>query len=263
MLKETKKIVWFGGIALLVILIISVFTFAPKKEKAAEVNIAVDKNTNIVTDGEYIFFNNSDGDVMTMHAFDTTAEIWVEDRKVLSVSNDNIVLKNKEGLVEVFSREEKGIEETYDIDSDTIYCTSGAIYYVDNETRCIMQIDRKTKEEVRFLDTAVNDMLIFGNRLIIAPEEKGKGIVVFDYDSGNAMQFALEKTVEKLAFADHMVVYADTKDVVRKLNLNSGSEVVVKNVETDGLCFSKGVYFYVDRVWGKYKLGINDTDAFR
>lgn len=263
MLKETKKIVWFGGLALLMILIISVFTFAPKKEKATEVNIAVDKNTNIVTDGEYIFFNNSDGDVMAMHAFDTTAEIWVEDRKVLSVSNDNIVLKNKEGLVEVFSRIEKGIEETYDIDSDAVYCTSGAIYYIDNETRYIMQIDRKTKEEVLFLDTAVNDILVFGNRLIIAPEEKGKGIVVFDYDSGNAMQLALEKTVEKLAFSDHMVVYADTKDVVRKLNLNSGSEVVVKNVETDGLCFSKGVYFYVDRVWGKYKLGINDTDAFR
>ena len=263
MLKETKKIVWFGGLALLMILIISVFTFAPKKEKATEVNIAVDKNTNIVTDGEYIFFNNSDGDVMTMHAFDATAEIWVEDRKVLSVSNDNIVLKNKEGLVEVFSRIEKGIEETYDIDSDAVYCTSGAIYYIDNETRYIMQIDRKTKEEVLFLDTAVNDILVFGNRLIIAPEEKGKGIVVFDYDSGNAMQLALEKTVEKLAFSDHMVVYADTKDVVRKLNLNSGSEDVVKNVETDGLCFSKGVYFYVDRVWGKYKLGINDTDAFR
>lgn len=263
MLKETKKIVWFGGIALLVIVIISIFTFGPKKEKATEVNIPVDKNTNIVTDGEYIFFNNPDGDVMTMHAFDTAAEVWVEDRKVISVSNDNLVVKNTEGLVEVFSRIEKGIDETYDIDSDTIYCTSGAIYYVDKETRCIMQIDRKTKEEVRFLDTAVNDMLIFGNRLIVAPEEKGKGIIVFDYDSGSAMQHAFERTVKKLAFADHMVVYADTKDVVRKLNLNSGSEVVVNKVETDGLCFSKGVYFYVDRVWGKYKLGINDTDAFR
>ncbi len=263
MLKETKKIVWFGGLALLVLVIISIFTFAPKKEKAPEVNIAVDKNTNIVTDGEYIFFNNSDGDVMTMHAFDTTAEIWVEGRKVLSVSDDNLVVKNNDGKVEVFSRIEKGIDETYDIKSDTVYCTSGAIYYLDNKTGYIMQIDRKTKEEVVFLAAAANDFLVFGNRLIIALEEKGKGIAVFDYDTGNAMQYALEKTVEKLAFADHMIVYADTKGVVRKLNLNSGNEVVVKNVETDGLCFSKGVYFYVDRVWGKYKLGINDTDAFR
>ncbi len=264
MLKETKKIVWLGGLALLVLVIISAFTFSPvKKEKGPNVNIPVDKNTNIVTDGEYIFFNSPEGDVMIMHAFDTTPEVWVKGWKVLSASDETLVLKQNDESITVFDRAEKGVKETYDVKTDTAYCTKGAVYYKDSTTKMIMQIDRETKEEVVFLNSPVNDFLIYGDQLFVAQEEEGKGIAMFDYGTGTAALYAPEKTVKKLSFSNNMIVYTDTKDNVRRMNLNNGNDIKVKNVKPESLCFSKGVYFYVDKKWGKYKLGINDADAFR
>lgn len=266
MLKETKKIVWLGGLALLVLVIIAIFTFSPSsKANTPKLDVTVDKNTNIVTDGEYIFFNNPDGDVMMMHAFETTPELWIEgDWKVLSVSENNMVFKQNEDTIAVFNREEKGLEETYAVKTDIAYCTKGAVYYRDMETGCIRQIDRKTKEDVVFLGISVNDFQVVGDKLIVAQGGDKKGIALFDYSAGGASLYLPEQVAKTVSFSDNMIAYTDKKDKVRRLNLGNGNDISVKKVKADSMCFSKGVYFYVEKkLFGGYKLGINDSDAFR
>lgn len=263
MFKETKKIAWAGGLALLVLIIVSALMFSPSKNKAVKVNIPIDKDSYIVSDGEYIFFNNPDGDVMMMHAFETTPELFMHGWKVLSVSDNNMVMRQDKETVGVFDRQEKGILETYEIKSDTVYCTEGAVYYKDTKTKLIMQIDRKTKEEVVFLTSPVNDFTISGDILIVALAEKGKGMAMFDYKAGTAASYALEKTVSKVCYANNMIAYTEKSGKVRRLNLGNANDIKVKKVKSDGLCFAKGVYFYIDKKWGGYKLCINDSDAFR
>ena len=266
MLKETKKIVWVGGLALLVLVIIATFTFSSSSEvKTPKLNIPVAKNTNVVTDGEYIFFNNPDGDVMRMHAFDATPELWIEgDWKVLSVSENNIVFKQDEETIAVFNKEEKGIEETYAIKTDTAYCTKGAVYYKHPETSCIMQIDRITKEDVVFLGVPVNDFYVVGDILVVAQNGDKKGIALFDYSTGAASLYLLDTVVKKVCYSDGVIVYADKKDNVRRLTIGNSEDKELKGVKKDGLCFSKGVYFYVEKKpFGGYKLGANYIDEFR
>lgn len=263
MLKETKKIVWLGALALLVLVIIAVFTLSPSnKEKKQEVNIPVDKDSEIVSCGEYIYFNSPEGDIMKMNAFETTPELLISGWKVMSVSEKNMVLRQNENSIAVFSVEELGIEEVYDVKTDTAYCTDGAVYYKNMDTNCIMQIDRETKEEIVFLNTPVNDFLIHENQLIAALEGKGKGMAMYDFAAGSATLYASEKTVTDISYSSNMIVYTVSGKSVRRLNLNNGNDIAVKNVETDSLCFCKGVYFYVEKAKGGYRLGINDEDAF-
>lgn len=266
MLKETKKIVWIGGLALLVLVIIAAFTFSPSSEKqdTPKVNIPIDKNSNIVTDGEYIFFNSPEGEVMVMHAFDTTAETWIDGEwKVLSVSEKNLILQKDDKSITVFNREEKGIEETYNVKTDTAYCTEGAVYYKDPKTDCIMQIDRETKEEVVFLNNPVNDFLVFGEKLIVAQGGKNKGLALFDYSTGEAKLYMPDQVIKTVTFSDNMIVYTDAKGNPRRLNLYNGNDTKIEDVKSEGLCFSKGIYFYIEKAKDGYKLGLNNRDEYR
>lgn len=263
MLKDNKKIILIGALALLVLIIISVFALAPFDTAGDTVNIPIDKNSNIVTDGEYIFFNSPEGNVMVMHAFETTPEIWIAGWKVLSVSDTNLVLQKDKETIAVFNREEKGIEETYTVKTDTAYCTAGAVYYKDAKTKHIMQIDRVTKEEVVFLNSPVNDFMIVEDKLIIAQGGDNKGVALFDYSTGAANLYVPDKEIKAVTFLEDMIIYTDAKDEVRKLHTKANYDMAVEDVGTKSLCYSKGVYFYVDKAKGGYRLGTNYTDEFR
>ncbi len=260
MLKETKKIVWLGALALLVIAIIAVVSL--NKGEKQEVNIPVDKDTEIVSCGEYIYFNSPEGDLMRMNAFETTPELFIRGWKVMSVSEKNMVLRQNEDSIAVFNVEERGIEEVYDVKTDTAYCTEGAVYYKNMDTNCIMQIDRETGEEIVFLNTPVSDFLVYEDKLLVAPEGKGKGIAMYDFAAGSATLYASEKTVTDISFSSNMIVYTVSGKRVRRLNLYNDNDILVRDVGVDSLCFCRGVYFYVEKTKGGYKLGINDEDAF-
>lgn len=266
MFKDNKQIIKMGAFALLVLAIIAIcMVYFSNAKKVEKVDIPIAENSNIESDGEYVFFNSPEGNVMIMNVFETKPQVWVENYELLSVSDKNVIVRNSEESIVVFNREEKGIDEIYNVKTDTAHCTDGAVYYKDEETKRIMQIDRSTKEETVFLDVEVNDFIIVGNKLLVAQGGDSKGILMFDYDSGSAALHVPETKVKALTYSmDNMIVYTTAKNKVRRLNLNNGNDIKVKKVKTESLCFSRGVYFYVEKkLFGGYRLGINDSDAFR
>ena len=86
---------------------------------------------------------------------------------------------------------------------------------------------------------------------------------MFDYSAGTAAMYMPGKNIKKLAVADNLIAYTASKGKVRRYIPSNGDDVKVKKVKADGLCLSKGIYFYVEKTFGGYKLGMNTKDEFR
>lgn len=263
--KAIKKNLLYGGIFLAVIALIFFFIMKPAtEEKNDKIDIPIAKDSKIVTDGEYIFFNNPEGDVMFMHAFDTAGAPWGSDWNV-AAAGDTHMLFEKDGSWAIFNREEKDIEETYDVKTDNAQFNDEALFYKDKKTSHIMMIDRKTKEEKAIVPYAVNEFVVSENEIVYVPEGKKTGIVIYDYKSGMVSLFAQDRTAKGINYIENQIIFsdADKKGQVFNINRSAGIETEIENVKTTNFCFSKGIYFYTEKSKGEYKLAFNNKYEHR
>ena len=263
--KAIKKNLLYGGILLAVIALVFFFILKPAPaEDSEKIDVTIAQESKIVTDGEYIFFNNPEGDVMFMHAFDTTATPWGPDWNVVAAGETHMLFE-KDGAWAIFNKEEKGIEETYDIKTDNAQFNDEALFYKDKKTNNIMMIDRKTKEESTIVPYGVNEFVVSGNEIVYVPEGKKTGIVIYDYKSGMVSIFAQDRTAKGINYIENQLIFsdADKKGQVFNINKSASIETKIENVKTTNFCFSKGIYFYTKKSKGEYKLVFNNKDEYR
>ncbi|MBQ8540254.1 MAG: DUF5050 domain-containing protein [Clostridia bacterium] len=225
----------------------------------------IKKDSAIVTDGEYVFYTNTDGNIIRMHAFDTEGKVFYENKTIMAMGETHFLAQTEEGF-DLLSLEETGMERSYNIKTDNAEVMGDYIYYKHPETNHIMKINFKTGEESVALGMEVKKFSVYEDGFFFIPVGEKKGIVQVSFDGSTAKLYAQNITVTDFATKYYDLIYsdADNDNCVTYLNIVSGHTEVMQKVKSDKICFAKGVIFWKKSGGLGYdKLMINDENAYR
>ena len=230
-----------------------------KVEKNIETDFVVgsaDKDSVLVDDGTYLYYNDKDGNVMRLNPYDVkNPSVWAENKEILDVTKTEILLRDKDGVY-AFNKDE-GIDESYDIKSDNIQVTVDGIYY-KNKDGNVVKIDRETKEETVIISFDTKKFLVYENMLVCTIKDN-PGIIIYDLVTFNVTAQEIETEIEDFYLTGEGMIYYSTKDSKLKyISLVGGQTGVSKFGKTDKYAFCKGAFFEVK----KDKLLVNTEELY-
>lgn len=225
----------------------------------------LDKNAVIVDDGKYVYYTNARGDVMYVDPYDVeNPQLWMENGKVIAVSDSHILIGKKDG-VELYKKQEKTVEQRYNIKTSNAVLTDEGLYYLDDKTKNVMKLDNPSEEAVAIIPFEVKKFAMYENKIVYVPMNKKSGIITYDLGGSSAMMYAYEKTVNDFYVTNDGLLYYGDDDgkKIKYVRLIDNAEGVTEQKVKDSFGFCQGSFFYVKNpLFGKNKLVFDIKDNY-
>lgn len=257
---QNKNKFKIGAVAILIVAALLIVMNCCNFNAPKEVELKMSKDSLIVTDGNLIYYNSPDGDIMQFDPYTEKAEAYIEDAKVLSADGEKLLMSVEKTVV-VFDQAEKSISTVYNVDTDQAQLYGTTLYYKDKNTGYIMKLEESSQEATPLFRTAVVKFELHGEEIYLAPLGKKMGIMASNLQGTSVTQYVIDKTIGDFTLADNgWLYYNEANDgyKVSAVNINDSLKTISKDIKSEKVCFCKGAFCRVEKGFlGKRTLVVN------